>query len=198
MTNPTTFHQKLWNLDWVLALGVNAPNQSAAETQLPQEWILIHTSLHSPPEKPNKRTRFFFRLFQPPNFWNCAVHHQNCIRLYIVFAFSFCFLVGENFHFYFRCGSMSNCSVPVSSAVFEDACPDTHKYIEVHYKCMLGWSSNLIHKSMRSVSCRHVSHVSIQSRLLPFYFSIIMPIASLLFFIPFPVLWTRKLVAWAS
>lgn len=24
--------------------------------------------------------------------------------------------------------------------MFEDPCPDTHKYIEVHYKCMLGWS----------------------------------------------------------
>jgi hypothetical protein len=69
------------------------------------------------------------------------VFSRNCPRFFIYF-FPILFLVGENFHFYFRCGSMSNCSVPVSSAVFEDPCPGTHKYVEVHYKCMLGWSSS--------------------------------------------------------
>ena len=61
--------------------------------------------------------------------------------------------------------------MPVSSAVFEDPCPGTNKYVEVHYKCMLGWSCTYDKITfVPSVSCRHVPHVSIHSRLSPFCF----------------------------
>ena len=85
---------------------------------------------HTPTEKPNKLANFVFIYFIPS---------FETIFTFLSF-FSVSFLVGENFHFYFRCESQSNCSVPVSSAVFEDPCPGTHKYVEVHYECMLGWS----------------------------------------------------------
>jgi hypothetical protein len=117
---------------------------------------------HSHPEKPNKRTSFFVSFILSPSLeLRCSA--ETAYGLSYFDFFSFLFLVGENFHFYFRCGSMSNCSVPVSSAVFEDPCPGTHKYVEVHYKCMLGWSSIMINQLMRSVSCRHVPLVSMQS-----------------------------------
>merc|ERR1719297_65257 len=34
-----------------------------------------------------------------------------------------------------RCGSRARCSIPVSRELFDDPCPDTHKYVEVHYTC---------------------------------------------------------------
>jgi len=34
-----------------------------------------------------------------------------------------------------RCGSKARCRIPVSSRLFGDPCPDTHKYVEVHYTC---------------------------------------------------------------
>ncbi|CAG0888741.1 unnamed protein product [Darwinula stevensoni] len=34
-----------------------------------------------------------------------------------------------------RCGSVSECTLHVSSEIFGDPCPGTHKYIEVHFSC---------------------------------------------------------------
>jgi len=34
-----------------------------------------------------------------------------------------------------RCGSKASCRIPVSSELFGDPCPDTLKYVEVHYTC---------------------------------------------------------------
>jgi len=34
-----------------------------------------------------------------------------------------------------RCGSRPRCQIPVNSALFGDPCPDTYKYVEVHYTC---------------------------------------------------------------
>ena len=35
----------------------------------------------------------------------------------------------------FRCGLKSRCRIPVNQGLFGDPCPDTHKYVEVHYTC---------------------------------------------------------------
>lgn len=34
-----------------------------------------------------------------------------------------------------RCDRLTSCSVPVSSDLFGDPCPGTHKYVEIHYTC---------------------------------------------------------------
>ena len=34
-----------------------------------------------------------------------------------------------------RCDRLNSCSVPVSSSLFGDPCPGTHKYVEIHYTC---------------------------------------------------------------
>ena len=34
-----------------------------------------------------------------------------------------------------RCDQQNSCSVPVSSELFGDPCPGTHKYVEIHYTC---------------------------------------------------------------
>ena len=34
-----------------------------------------------------------------------------------------------------RCDRLNSCSVPVSSDLFGDPCPGTHKYVELHYSC---------------------------------------------------------------
>ena len=36
---------------------------------------------------------------------------------------------------HFRCDSHNSCTVPVSSDLFGDPCPGTHKYVEIHYTC---------------------------------------------------------------
>ena len=38
-------------------------------------------------------------------------------------------------HFIFRCDGKTNCVVAVDSTSFHDACPGTHKYLEIHYAC---------------------------------------------------------------
>ena len=38
--------------------------------------------------------------------------------------------------FFFRCDGTSKCIVPVNSDLFHDACPGTHKYLEIHYACL--------------------------------------------------------------
>ena len=35
----------------------------------------------------------------------------------------------------FRCDGESFCDIEVNSGVFGDPCPNTHKYVEVHYAC---------------------------------------------------------------
>ena len=43
---------------------------------------------------------------------------------------------GLNQNFYcFRCDGESFCDIEVNSGVFGDPCPNTHKYVEVHYAC---------------------------------------------------------------
>ena len=34
-----------------------------------------------------------------------------------------------------RCDRLTSCTVPVSSDLFGDPCPGTHKYVEIHYTC---------------------------------------------------------------
>jgi latrophilin 1 len=34
-----------------------------------------------------------------------------------------------------RCDRLNSCRVPVSSDLFGDPCPETHKYVEIHYTC---------------------------------------------------------------
>jgi len=34
-----------------------------------------------------------------------------------------------------RCGAKQRCRIPVNSDLFGNPCPDTHKYVEVHYTC---------------------------------------------------------------
>ena len=34
-----------------------------------------------------------------------------------------------------RCDRLNSCRVPVSSDLFGDPCPGTHKYVEIHYTC---------------------------------------------------------------
>lgn len=34
-----------------------------------------------------------------------------------------------------RCDRLNSCTVPVSSDLFGDPCPGTHKYVEIHYTC---------------------------------------------------------------
>ena len=36
---------------------------------------------------------------------------------------------------FFRCDGETNCVVAVDSTSFHDACPGTHKYLEIHYAC---------------------------------------------------------------
>ena len=36
----------------------------------------------------------------------------------------------------FRCDNTKKCVVPVNSDLFHDACPGTHKYLEIHYACL--------------------------------------------------------------
>ena len=38
--------------------------------------------------------------------------------------------------FFFRCDGERMCAMPVSSEVFGDPCPNTRKYVEVHFACM--------------------------------------------------------------
>ena len=35
-----------------------------------------------------------------------------------------------------RCDGQRMCAMPVSSDVFGDPCPNTRKYVEVHFACM--------------------------------------------------------------
>lgn len=37
-----------------------------------------------------------------------------------------------------RCSGQNNCSVQASSIIFDDPCPNTSKYLEVHFKCSSG------------------------------------------------------------
>ena len=37
---------------------------------------------------------------------------------------------------FFRCDGQRMCAMPVSSEVFGDPCPNTRKYVEVHFACM--------------------------------------------------------------
>ena len=39
------------------------------------------------------------------------------------------------FQYFCRCGSKQRCSIPVSRDLFDDPCPETHKYVEVHFTC---------------------------------------------------------------
>ena len=39
------------------------------------------------------------------------------------------------FFWFFRCDGESFCDIEVNSGVFGDPCPNTHKYVEVHYAC---------------------------------------------------------------
>ena len=39
------------------------------------------------------------------------------------------------FFSFFRCDGESFCDIEVNSGVFGDPCPNTHKYVEVHYAC---------------------------------------------------------------
>jgi latrophilin 1 len=34
-----------------------------------------------------------------------------------------------------RCDRLNSCRVPVNSDLFGDPCPETHKYVEIHYTC---------------------------------------------------------------
>ena len=34
-----------------------------------------------------------------------------------------------------RCGSKARCNIPVNDDLFGNPCPDTLKYVEVHYMC---------------------------------------------------------------
>ncbi|XP_053647210.2 latrophilin Cirl isoform X3 [Cherax quadricarinatus] len=40
-----------------------------------------------------------------------------------------------------RCSGLDSCMVEVTSQIFGDPCPGTHKYIEVHYSCALATST---------------------------------------------------------
>ena len=40
------------------------------------------------------------------------------------------------FNSFFRCDNTKKCVVPVKSDLFHDACPGTHKYLEIHYTCL--------------------------------------------------------------
>ena len=46
------------------------------------------------------------------------------------------------FQFSFRCDSKRICDIDVNSRVFGDPCPNTHKYVEIHYACISIHSSN--------------------------------------------------------
>ena len=45
--------------------------------------------------------------------------------------------IQTNIYFFksFRCDGESFCDIEVNSGVFGDPCPNTHKYVEVHYAC---------------------------------------------------------------
>ena len=38
-------------------------------------------------------------------------------------------------HLFTSCSGLSRCLVPVNSVTFPDSCPNTSKYLEVHYSC---------------------------------------------------------------
>ena len=40
------------------------------------------------------------------------------------------------FFLFLRCGTQKQCVVNVNSKLFHDACPGTHKYLEIHYACL--------------------------------------------------------------
>ena len=44
--------------------------------------------------------------------------------------------------FSFRCDSKRICDIDVNSGVFGDPCPNTHKYVEIHYACISIHSPN--------------------------------------------------------
>ena len=43
---------------------------------------------------------------------------------------------------FFRCDSKRICDIEVNSGVFGDPCPNTYKYVEIHYACISIHSSN--------------------------------------------------------
>ena len=51
-------------------------------------------------------------------------------------------LVTKILIFFSRCEGQKECVVPVNSELFHDACPGTHKYLEIHYACLSANSDN--------------------------------------------------------
>ena len=45
-------------------------------------------------------------------------------------------------HIFFRCDSKRICDIDVNSGVFGDPCPNTYKYVEIHYACISIHSQN--------------------------------------------------------
>ena len=43
----------------------------------------------------------------------------------------------------FRCDGKRSCDIEVNSGVFGDPCPNTHKYVEVHYACSPNGAASL-------------------------------------------------------
>ena len=56
--------------------------------------------------------------------------------LYNKEAFSNNTKIINTFILIFRCDGKKKCVVPVNSDLFHDACPGTHKYLEIHYACL--------------------------------------------------------------
>jgi latrophilin 1 len=52
-----------------------------------------------------------------------------------LFSFFLMPILIKNSRFFCRCDRLNSCRVPVSSDLFGDPCPETHKYVEIHYTC---------------------------------------------------------------
>ena len=66
--------------------------------------------------------------FNQPITWSISKWFQLKNYLYI-------HIINFFLHFFFRCDGESFCDIEVNSGVFGDPCPNTHKYVEVHYAC---------------------------------------------------------------
>lgn len=61
-----------------------------------------------------------------------AAHVVNLSNLFLLLT------VGPFDKNLFRCNDQQNCSIVASTSQFGDPCPNTHKYLEAHYRCVSG------------------------------------------------------------
>lgn len=75
-------------------------------------------------EKENKKSRRVEK--------SMAAHVVNTPNLFLLLT------VGPFDKNLFRCNDQQNCSIVASTSQFGDPCPNTHKYLEAHYRCISG------------------------------------------------------------